>query len=222
MEKAIVQASRSRPQSGFTLVELVIGSAAFLVILTSAVMMLTQWMKATGESDRAIEATDNGAKAISQIASDIRMATYLYHYATVSISGDKFANFGVQTLPIVTQTDNDADLPPTRQKAYFAAKGTSELMGVTSAGARNVLAMISDQPYGISKPRYIVYWLDDSAAEKAKNQIVRYRADGVEEKYYLLPLYRLEASPSANVDATPTGWYTFGDKLTDAGTSSLY
>ncbi|MNX72353.1 hypothetical protein D3C86_1037060 [compost metagenome] len=202
--------------------ELVIGSAAFLVILTSAIMMLTQWMKLTGESDRAIEATDRGARAIGQIASDIRMATYLYHYATVSITGDKFANFGVKTMPVVTQSDNDADLQG-RNKAYFAARGGSQLMGEKSPGSTNVLAMISDQPDGISRPRYIVYWLDDSAAEKAKNQIIRYRTDGGEEIYYLLPLYRLEASPSAsNVDATPKGWYTFADKLSASGTSSLY
>lgn len=213
MEKAVVHASNPKPQSGFTMTELVIGSAAFLVILTSAITMLTQWMKATGESDRAIEATDTGARAIAQIASDVRMATYLYHNATISISGNADAhNFGTVHMPVVTQGD-----PEGKAKAAFdpeVTRGGSDLIGINSTGARSVLAMISDQPYGISKPRYIIYWVDTTV----NNRIVGNNSD-----YFLQPLYRLEASPSAaNVDATPRGWYTFSDKITATSTSDLY
>lgn len=223
MEKAAVNASNPKAQSGFTMTELVIGSASFVVILTSAIMMLSQWMKATGESDRAIEATDTGARAISQIATDIRMATYLYHYATVSIAanaGQPFANFGTQYLPIVTQSNNNSDLEGRTTADFSAAnKGGNDLMGITSTGARNVLAMISDQPYGMSLPRYVVYWVDSSV----QNKVVHYKADGSNDDYYLQPLMRLEASPSSTtVDATPKAWYTFADKLTGAATSSLY
>lgn len=224
MEKAIVRAQAPRSQSGFTMTELVIGSAAFLVILTSAVMMLTQWMKTTGESDRAITATDKGAKAIGQIASDIRMATYLYHYATLSITANAalpFAKVNGITLPVVTQSGNDADLQG-RTTAYFAARGGNEFMGTKSRGATNVLAMISDQPYGISQPRYIVYWVDETVRDK----LVHYKVDGSNDDYYLQPLYRLEASPSVAAvnsgdDWTPRSWYTFQDLLTSSGTSSL-
>lgn len=197
--------------------ELVIGSAAFLVILTSAISMLTQWMKITGESDRAIEATDAGARAIAQIANDVRMASYLYHNATVSITGPESYSFGTAYLPVVTQGD-----PEGKARSLFdpeVTKGGSDLIGINSTGARSVLAMFSDQPYGLSQPRYIVYWVDTSV----KNRFVMLRANGNNVDYYLQPLYRLEASPSAtNVDATPRGWYTFRDKITAAATSGLF
>lgn len=227
------------PEAGFSLTELLIASTAFTVIMTSAVAMLVNWQKMSGRSEADINATAMGAKALAQIANDIRVSTYLFHYASMSIIDNtltanysalgtgiyKNVNFASAkridlTFPIVTQgTTLDGPGGTTlNNTTFFAGHGNMDtsMIGETSTGSIPFLAMISDQPDGIQRPRYIAYWTGASTTPiKVKT------GSGISSSFYNVPLYRMEATPSSNtVDSTPRCWYSTQDTIAAASATS--
>ncbi len=207
-------------QAGFSLTELLIASTAFVIIMSAAMSMMVQWQRVNGRSEGDITAINQAAKAIGQIADDVRMATYIYHYATISIEQNGVNEFRSSANPetfrnigIVTQGAQADGVANT----FFTNRGVpTSMMGVTSNGTSSILALITDQPYGLSRPRYILYWMGPSTGQ------LRGRETG--DDLTVHPLYRLEASPSSNVAvANPTSWYTFGNAIsTTAATSGIY
>lgn len=206
-----------RRQAGFSLTELLIASTAFVVIMSAAVSMMVQWQRVNGRSEGDITAINQAARAIGQIADDVRLATYIYHYATISIEQSGVTEFRARANPetfqnigIVTQDDRADGL----DNSFFTNRGVStSMMGVTSTGTSSILALITDQPYGLNRPRYILYWVGASTG-----QLRSRTGDG---DLNVHPLYRLEASPSAAVvNASPTSWYTFGNPISSTCASS--
>lgn len=220
MQHQTATAQERQRQAGFSLTELMIASTAFVVIMGAAMSMMVQWQRVNGRSEGDINAINNAARAIGQIADDVRLATYIYHYATVSIEQNGVTEFRSRANPetfanigIVTQGQTADGIP----NSFFTNRGVpTSMMGVTSAGTSSILALITDQPYGLSRPRYILYWLGPSSGQ--------IRARNVGDELSVHPLYRLEASPSSNVAiASPTSWYTFGNPIgTTAATSGIY
>lgn len=230
-------ASRSlKKQAGFTLTELMIASSAFVVILTGAVSMLVSWNRVNSQTEADLNATYTATMALRQMAEDVRVSTYLFHYATISIND-------MQTKPVLTYPNTGKSNPFLEIKGLHEIKlsfppvteGTTldgvpdytvffgnthkvdySLCGVTSQGSLPMLAMISDQPSGIQHPRYIVYWEGTSSTRLSTRT-------GFAGDYYSVPLYRLEASPSSSGrDDTPKSWYTSRDTIaTSSATSSL-
>lgn len=212
----------SRRQAGFSLTELLIASTAFVVIMSAAVTMMVQWQRTNGRAESDITAINQATKAIGRIADDVRMATYIYHYATISIAQTGTAQFRSSANPetfrnigIVTQ-DKDAD---GLAASFFTNRNVpTSMMGVQSAGTSSILALITDQPFGLNRPRYILYWVGPSSGELLS------RTGRTEGNLTVHPLYRLEASPSSAVaTASPTSWYNFRNPIgTTAATSGLY
>lgn len=205
-------------EAGFTLTELIIASAAAAVIMTAAVSLLVQWQHTTASSEGDLNAIADGTRAIGQIADDVRLSTYLYHYATISITDNTGTLFTptatTLTFPIVTQGSTADNVPGnTNPQPFFNGRSATDMMGASSSGAIRMLAMISDQPNGLNQPRYIVYWVGQPIGQ------ITQRTDGA--KFNLYPLYRLEASPSAaNAVAPPTSWYTFRDAIATSSATS--
>lgn len=211
-------------QAGFSLTELLIASTAFVIIMSAAVTMMVQWQRTNGRAEGDITAINQAAKAIGQIADDIRMATYIYHYATISIeqSGLNPPAFLSDSNPvtfrnmgIITQGTSADGLAA----SFFTGRGVdTSMMGITSAGTSSILALISDQPYGLTRPRYILYWVGPVTDQ------LQARTERTTGNLNVHPLYRLEASPSSNVTvASPTSWYSFKDPISStAATSGIY
>lgn len=205
-------------QAGFTLTELLIASTAFVVIMAASMTMMVQWQRANGNSERDITSINQAAKAIGQIADDIRTATYLYHYATISIQQTGVSKFLPNSVTfnmgIVTQGQNADGVGAN----FFTSRGVdTSMMGIRSTGTSSILAMISDQPYGLNRPRYILYWVGPTTST------LRSRSGRTTGDLTVHPLYRLEASPSSNVAlAAPTSWYSFKDPIsTTVATSGI-
>lgn len=221
-----LQRARARKptrQAGFSLTELLIASTAFVIIMSAAVTMMVQWQRTNGRAEEDITSINQAARAIGQIADDVRMATYIFHYATISIEQSGVNAFRSSANPqtfrnigIVTQARNADGLTD----AFFTSRGVDiSMMGVQSAGTSSILALITDQPYGLNRPRYILYWVGPTTSTlRARTE----RTTGGDLQIH--PLYRLEASPSSNVAvASPTSWYSFRDRIgSTAATSGIY
>lgn len=223
MHPTVTRPAKRRRQAGFSLTELLIASTAFVSIMAAAVTMLAQWQRVNGRAESDISAINQAATAIGQIADDVRMATYIYHYATISIEQSGVSVFTASTPPtenfknigIVTQDDDADGLPGT----FFTSRGVpTSMMGVGGEGTSSVLALITDQPYGLNRPRYILYWMGPASG------VLRGRTERTEGNLSVHPLYRLEASPSSAVAiASPTSWYSFKDPIkSTSATSGLY
>ncbi|HEY9854217.1 MAG TPA: prepilin-type N-terminal cleavage/methylation domain-containing protein [Stenomitos sp.] len=211
-----------RRQAGFSLMELMIASTAFVIIMSAAMTMMVQWQRVNGRAEDDINSINQAAKAIGQIADDVRMATYIYHYATISIEQSGVSAFKYRNNPetfanigIVTQGKTADGLPNT----FFTNRNVdTSMMGIESTGTCSILAMITDQPYGLNRPRYILYWVGPAGST------LKARTERTEGDLSVYPLYRLEASPSSNVAmASPTSWYSFKDPIgTTCATSGIY
>lgn len=224
MSQSALRYKHDHRQAGFSLTELLIASTAFVVIMSAAVTMLVQWQRVNASAEGDITAINQAAKAIGLIADDVRMATYIYHYSTISIeqtagvtafssksNPETFRNMG-----IVTQWETADGLAQT----FFTDRNVdTSMMGLkTPGGTSSVLALITDQPYGLSRPRYIIYWLGPATSQ------LKSRTERTEGDLTVHPLYRLEASPSSNLaTASPTSWYSFKDSIkTTCATSGIY
>lgn len=216
---------RGRPsrRAGISVAELLIAATAFVVILGAAMSLLINWQRMNTRSEADVTAMDNCTRAINRITEDVRAATYLYHYATISIkkSGGTLLQY---ELPIVTENATADDVAgDSWPQSFFtdSNRASPDLMGKDSKGATTVLAMISDQPDGLNQPRYIIYWLGAPTAV-LKSRGDRISAGGT--NLYLRPLMRLEASPSNNLtNHIPDSWYTYQDRIAQTSAySALY
>lgn len=229
---------RLTSERGFTLTELIIASGAFVVILTSAMAMLVQWQRLTGRSEADIVAINQGTRAMSQIMDDVRSSTYVLQYAMIILnfnsadfSGDPYNMPAVDQattmgIPIVSQAASLDAAPATLPGGVPASVGSNELEGINSTGSLNVLALISDQPSGITLPRYIFYWVGAPKRSILANTIsvssASLRLFGSLTRLNVCPLYRLEASPSATGSFMPRCMYAYTDSIsTQQATSCI-
>jgi len=226
-------ADETHRQAGFTLTELIIASGAFMVIMTASMAMLVQWQRMSGRSEADIKAVNQAASAMQQIMADVRQSTYMFQYATISIrvgniglnitaDQNKLYNF---TIPEVLQATapDPAPSPYTVNNAFFASRGLStDLQGIGSTGSLPCLVLISDQPNGISQPRYIFYFVaSPHGTVRARTGQTLYAGLN---SLGVAGLYRVEATPRNNaVDNLPRSWYAYNSSYaTTSANSALY
>ncbi len=72
---------------GFTLVEIMIGTVIFTIILSTAFMLIIRWNRITSRNEAMTEAMESGREAMDFIEKDLHDAYYIYTYATTTVTG---------------------------------------------------------------------------------------------------------------------------------------
>ncbi|MBI6545628.1 MAG: hypothetical protein HY692_02475 [Cyanobacteria bacterium NC_groundwater_1444_Ag_S-0.65um_54_12] len=73
----------SQQSSGFNLTEVTVGALIYGIIMVAAFLLLNRWNVVSARNEVLNQSLNEGRKAITEVADDIRHAFYIYHYATV-------------------------------------------------------------------------------------------------------------------------------------------
>lgn len=224
----------SASQRGHSLSELMIGLFAFTMILASIMLMLNRWQQTTSVTRTQRELAVTANAAMQQIMSDVREASYIYHWAEldVRITTAEIPRTSMGTpYQVVTGYGPGGPNPTgTRIPAISHRSQDSAVLGAISSTAGGsggglgepdlarrlagdpgevckTLALVSLSAEGLNRPRYVVYFAAEEPASASNRDDIHH-------------VFRLIFWPT--VDAPADNWYPMNRTFAQqAATGSL-